>query len=68
MKLTASKLYYLNLLWYNSFVQINQNAMFFREFCLAGINREGDLFEKDGKLVTFHKLRQLGVPDTLYFK
>ena len=27
-----------------------------------------DLFEKDGKLVKFHKLRQLGLPDTLHFK
>ena len=55
-------------LWHNSFVQINQNAIFFREFCLAGINRVADLFEKDEKLVMFYKLRQLGLPDTLYFK
>ena len=55
-------------LWYNSFIQINQNAIFFRELCLAGINRVADLFEKDGKLVMFHKLRQLGLPDTLHFK
>ena len=53
-------------LWYNSFIQINQNAIFFRELCLAGINRVADLFEKDGKLVMFHKLRQLGLPDTLH--
>ena len=32
------------------------------------MNRAVDLFEKDGKLVMFHKLRQLGLPDTLYFK
>ena len=55
-------------LWYNSFIQINQNAIFFRELCLAGINRVADLFEKHGKLVMFHKLRQLGLPDTLHFK
>ena len=53
-------------LWYNSFIQINQNAVFFRELCLAGINRVADLFEKDGKIVMFHKLRQLGLPDTLH--
>ena len=55
-------------LWYNSFVQINQNAICFRELCLAGINRVADLFEKDGTKVMFHKLRQLGLPETLYLR
>ena len=33
-------------LWYNSFAQINQNDIFFRELCLAGIKRVADLLEK----------------------
>ena len=41
---------------------------FFRELCLAGTDIVVDLFEKDRKLVKFHKLRQLGLPDKLYFK
>ena len=49
-------------------MQINQNAIFIRELCLTGINRVANLFEKDGKLVMFHKLRQLGLHDTLHFK
>ena len=55
-------------LWYNNFIKIGQNVLFFKVFHNVSINKVGDLFEKDGKPVQFQKVKQLGIPVYLYFK
>ena len=45
-------------LWYNTFIKIDANTIYFEELSLVGINKVKDLFEKDGKLMEFDKLRQ----------
>ena len=57
-------------LWYNTFIKIHANTVYFEEFSLVGINKVKDLFEKDGKLKEFDKLRQDNpfLSDRLHFK
>ena len=57
-------------LWYNTFIKIDANTVYFEEFFLVGINKAEDLFEKDGKLKEFDKLRQDNpfLSDRLHFK
>ena len=57
-------------LWYNTFIKIDANTVYFEEFSLVGINKVKDLFEKDGKLKEFDKLRQDNpfLSDRLHFK
>ena len=43
---------------YNTFIKIDANTVYFEEFSLVGINKVKGLFEKDGKLIEFDKLRQ----------
>ena len=45
-------------LWYNTFIKLDATTVYFEEFFLVGINKVKDLFEKDGKLMEFGKLRQ----------
>ena len=45
-------------LWYNAFIKTDANTVYFEEFSLVSINKVKDLFEKDGKLIEFDKLRQ----------
>ena len=47
-----------NIVWYNTFIKIDANTVYFEEFSFEGINKVKDLFEKDGKLKEFDKLRQ----------
>ena len=42
---------------YNAFIKIDANTVYFEEFSLVGINKVKDLFERDGKLKEFDKLR-----------
>ena len=44
-------------LWYNAFIKIDANTVYFEEFSLVGINKVKDLFERDGKLKELDKLR-----------
>ena len=57
-------------LWYNTFIKIDANTVYFEEFSLVGINKVKDLFEKNGKLKEFDKLRQDNpfLSDRLHFK
>ena len=57
-------------LWYNTFIKIDANTVYFEEFSFVGINKVKDLFEKDGKLMEFDKLKQDNpfLSDRLHFK
>ena len=57
-------------LWYNTFIKIDANTVYFEEFSLVGINKVKDLLEKDCNLMEFDKLRQDNpfLSDTLHFK
>ena len=57
-------------LWYNTFIKIDENTVYFEEFSLVGINKVKDLFEENGKLKEFDKLRQVNpfLSDRLHFK
>ena len=57
-------------LWYNTFIKIDANTVYFERFSLVGINKAKDLFEKDGKLKEFDKLGQDNpfLSERLHFK
>ena len=53
--------------WFNRFVSIEKKAIMFKDFSKIEINKIGDLYENDGKLIHFDKLSQLGLLSELYF-
>ena len=48
-------------IWFNRFVSVEKKAIMFKDFSMIGINKIGDLYENDGKLIHFDKLSQLGL-------
>ena len=68
--INCAELIFSESLWYNTFIKIDANTVYFEEFSLVGINKVEDLFEKDGKLKGFDKLRQDNpfLSDRLHFK
>ena len=55
-------------IWFNRFVSVEKKAIIFKDFFMIGINKIGDLYENDGKLIHFDKLSQLGLLSELYFQ
>ena len=55
-------------IWFNRFVSVEKKVIMFKDFSKIGINKIGDLYENDGKLIHFDKLLQLGLPSELYFQ
>ena len=55
-------------IWFNRFVSVGKKAIVFEDFSKIGINKIGDLYENDGKLIHFDKLSQLGLLSELYFQ
>ena len=53
-----------------TFIKIDANTVYFEEFSLVGANKVKYLFEKDGRLMEFDKLRQDNpfLSDRLHFK
>ena len=47
---------------------VEKNAIMFKDFSKIGINKIGDLYENDGKLIHFDKLSQLGLLSEFYFQ
>ena len=69
-EVNCAKLISSESLWYNTFIKIEANTVYFEEVSLVGINKVTDLFEKEGKLMEFDKLRQDNpfLSDRLHFK
>ena len=55
-------------IWFYRFVSVENKAIMFKDFSRIGINKIGDLYETDGKLIHFEKLSQLGLLSELYFQ
>ena len=55
-------------IWFNRFVSVEKKTIMFKDFSKIGINKIGDLYENDGKLIHFDKLSQLGLLSELYFR
>ena len=54
-------------LWYNRFMSIGGTTIFFKDFSTIGINKIGDLYYTDLKLIHFEKFVQLGLSSQWYY-
>ena len=55
-------------LWFNSFIQISNQSVFYEIFSMRGINILKDLYNNDGKLLSFNELTEKGIPRKMYFR
>ena len=54
--------------WLNSFIQISNQSVFYEIFITRGINILKDLYNNDGKLLSFNELTGKGIPRNMYFR
>ena len=55
-------------LWFNSFIQISNQSAFYEIFSMRGINILKDLYNNDGKLLSFNELTEKGILRNMYFR
>ena len=55
-------------LWFNSFIQISNQSVFYEIFSMRGINILKGLYNNDGKLLSFNELTEKGIPRNMYFR
>ena len=54
-------------LWYNRFLSICGTTIFLKDFFTVGINKVGDLYDTDLKLIHFEKFVQQGLSSQWYY-